>query len=69
VRFGAIIPFDAQIDPYQGFKTEADKLAAYNAWVAHARHGKVIMITGSRHFVMIDRPRAFEMALESAIAR
>ncbi|MGA8473536.1 MAG: alpha/beta hydrolase [Candidatus Cybelea sp.] len=69
VPFTAIIPFDAQIDPYQGFKTAADKLAAYEAWVSHAPHGKVIMIDGSRHFVMIDRPRAFEMALESAIAR
>jgi pimeloyl-ACP methyl ester carboxylesterase len=69
VPFTAIIPFDAQIDPYQGFKTAADKLEAYKAWVSHARNGKVIMIAGSRHFVMIDRPHAFEMALESAIAR
>jgi pimeloyl-ACP methyl ester carboxylesterase len=69
VPFTAIIPFDAEIDPHQGFKTAADKLAAYKAWVSHAPRGEVIMISGSRHFVMIDRPRAFEMALESAIAR
>jgi pimeloyl-ACP methyl ester carboxylesterase len=69
VPFTAIIPYDSQIDPYQGFKTAADKVAAYKAWVAHASAGKVIMISGSRHFVMIDRPDAFEAALEAAIAR
>jgi len=69
VPFTAIIPFDAQIDPYNGFKTAADKQAAYTAWVAHTARGKVMLITGSRHFVMIDRPRAFESALEAAIAR
>ena len=67
--FTAIVPFDSVIDPYQGFKTFAAKRAAYSAWVAHARDGKVIMISPSRHFVMIDRPNAFEAALESAISR
>jgi pimeloyl-ACP methyl ester carboxylesterase len=69
VPFTAIVPFDAQIDPYQGFKSAAAKLTAYRAWVSHAPLGKVILIQGSRHFVMIDRPHAFETALESAIAR
>ncbi len=69
VPFTAIIPFDARIDPYQGFKTAADKLAAYRAWVARTRDGKVVLIDHARHFVMIDRPKAFEAALESAIAR
>lgn len=69
VPFTAIIPFDPTIDPYQGFKTAAAKLHAYQAWVAHAKQGKVIMIQPSRHFVMIDRPSEFEAALESAIAR
>ncbi|MBC5800338.1 MAG: alpha/beta hydrolase [Candidatus Eremiobacteraeota bacterium] len=69
VPFTAIIPFDARIDPYQGFKTAADKLAAYRAWVGRARDGKVVVIDHARHFVMIDRPKVFEAALESAIAR
>ncbi len=69
VPFTAIIPFDPVIDPYQGFKTREAKRAAYMAWVAHAKDGKVIEISPSRHFVMIDRPRTFESALESAISR
>ncbi|HLI97868.1 MAG TPA: alpha/beta hydrolase [Candidatus Baltobacteraceae bacterium] len=69
VPFTAIIPFDPVIDPYQGFKTRAAKRAAYMAWVARAKDGKVIEISPSRHFVMIDRPRTFESALESAISR
>lgn len=69
VPFTAIIPFDPVIDPYGGFKTASAKLHAYQAWVAHAQHGKVILIEPSRHFVMIDRPEQFEAALESAIYR
>jgi pimeloyl-ACP methyl ester carboxylesterase len=69
VPFTAIIPFDPVIDPYQGFKTLAAKRDAYENWVAHAKDGKVIVVSPSRHFVMIDRPRAFENALESAISR
>lgn len=69
VPFTVIIPFDAHIDPYQGFKTESDKLATYRRWSAHARDSKVIVIEGARHFVMIDRPQEFELTLESAIAR
>lgn len=65
----AIIPFDPVIDPYNGFKTAAAKLHAYQAWVAHAKLGKVILIEPSRHFVMIDRPSQFEAALEGSIAR
>jgi pimeloyl-ACP methyl ester carboxylesterase len=67
--FTVIIPFDPRIDPYVGFKTAQAKRAAYDAWVAHAPHGRVVMITPSRHFVMLDRPVRFEAALESAIAR
>lgn len=69
VPFTAIIPFDPTIDPYQGIKTAAAKLHAYQAWVAHAKQGKVVMIQPSRHFVMIDRPSEFEATLETAIAR
>lgn len=69
VPFTAIIPFDPVIDPYRGFKTAAAKLQAYQTWVAHAKHGKAILIEPSRHFVMIDQPAQFEAALERAIAR
>lgn len=67
VPFTAIIPFDPAIDPYAGYKTAAAKLHAYQMWVAHAKHGNVIVIQPSRHFVMIDRPEAFESAIESLI--
>jgi|SRR5579863_1766468 len=69
VPFSVIIPYDAQIDPYQGFDAADDKLAAYRVWAAHARKGHVTLIKGSRHFVMIDQPSAFETALEAAIAQ
>ena len=67
VPFTEIIPFDPQIDPYQGFKTKEQKLEAYQQWIAHAPHGTIQVITPSRHFVMIDQPKAFEEALEAAI--
>jgi len=69
VPFTVIIPFDPAIDPYQGFKTEHEKFAAYTAWVDHARNGKLIMIMPSRHFVMFDQPAKFEEAFETAISR
>ncbi len=69
VPFTEIIPFDARIDPYRGFKTQNDKLQAYRQWVAHAPHGNVVLIPHARHFVMIDQPSAFETALEDVIAR
>jgi pimeloyl-ACP methyl ester carboxylesterase len=67
--FTAIVPFDAQIDPYQGFKTFSAKRAAYEAWVARVPEGKLEMIDGARHFVMLDRPGEFEAALDAAIVR
>jgi N-formylmaleamate deformylase len=69
VPFTAIVPFDPSIDPYQGFKSKDRKRAAYVRWVAHAPLGEVIVIDHSRHFVMFDRPKEFERALEAAIAR
>jgi pimeloyl-ACP methyl ester carboxylesterase len=69
VPFEEIIPFDPVIDPYQGFKTIAAKRAAYASWVAHAPHGSVVMIAHSRHFVMFDRPDAFNRALVTALSR
>jgi pimeloyl-ACP methyl ester carboxylesterase len=69
VPFTVIIPFDPVIDPYQGFKTKADKLAAYVRWASNAANGKVIVIDRSRHFVMFDRPEQFAQALGAAILR
>jgi pimeloyl-ACP methyl ester carboxylesterase len=69
VPLTAIVPFDPQIDPYQGFPTEDRKRAAYAKWVARAPRGEVIVIEPARHFVMFDRPEKFEQALDSAISR
>jgi pimeloyl-ACP methyl ester carboxylesterase len=69
VPFTAIIPFDPTVDPYQGFKTAAQKQADYTRWAANAADGKVVLIAPSRHFVMWDQPERFEQALETAIAR
>jgi len=69
VPFTAIVPFDPQIDPYQGFPTEDRKRAAYATWVARAPRGEVIVIEPARHFVMFDRPEKFEQALDAAISR
>ena len=62
-----IVPFNAKIDPYQGFATVADKRRAYESFLGHAPHGSLTMIEHSRHFVMIDQPQAFDHALYSAI--
>lgn len=67
--FTAIIPFDARIDPHEGFRTAHDKFEAYVKWASHAPRGRVVMIQPARHFIMFDRPRTFEAALEAAIAR
>jgi pimeloyl-ACP methyl ester carboxylesterase len=67
--FTAIIPFDPQIDPDQGFATERAKLDAYIKWASHARKGRVVLIQPARHFVMLDRPHDFGVTLESAIER
>ncbi|HEY6485264.1 MAG TPA: alpha/beta hydrolase [Candidatus Cybelea sp.] len=69
VPFTAIIPFDPDIDPYQGFKTASQKQDDYTRWVANAPDGNVVLITPSRHFVMFDQPLRFEQALETAISR
>ena len=63
-----IVPFDSTIDPYTGHPSETAKRSAYTAWLAHAPHGSVIMIAPARHFVMIDRPVAFDSALFATIA-
>lgn len=69
VPFTVIVPFDPQIDPYQGFKTKKQKREAYVRWASHAPNSQVIVIAPSRHFVMFDQPAKFEQAFESAIAR
>jgi pimeloyl-ACP methyl ester carboxylesterase len=68
VPFTAIVPFDAEIDPYQGYKSLDQKKAAYDLWVSHAADGNVIVINHSRHFVMFDQPKLFSQALAAAIA-
>jgi pimeloyl-ACP methyl ester carboxylesterase len=67
VPYTMIVPFDPQIDPYNGFHSAQEKRAAYERFVSHAARGSVVMIEPSRHFVMFDRPRAFETALITAI--
>ncbi len=62
-----IVPFDAKIDPYQGFGTLEDKRRAYESFLGHAPHGSLTMIEHARHFVMIDQPQAFDHALYAAI--
>jgi hypothetical protein len=65
-----IVPFDAEIDPYQGFPSLEAKRTAYQTWVAHApRGGTVTMVTPSRHFVMLDQPEEFDRLLFAAIER
>jgi pimeloyl-ACP methyl ester carboxylesterase len=63
VPFTAIVPFDKEIDPYNGFKSLDQKRAAYVRWASHARYGKVILIDDSRHFVMFDQPQLFAQVL------
>lgn len=67
VPFTEIVPFDPNIDPYQGFASLEAKRKAYQAFVALAPRGRVIMIAPSRHFVMFDQPDRFNRALSSAI--
>ena len=69
VPFTAIVPFDKEIDPYNGFKSREAKRAAYVRWASHARYGSVILIDNSRHFVMFDQPTLFAQALLSAVSR
>jgi pimeloyl-ACP methyl ester carboxylesterase len=64
-----IIPFDPDIDPYQGFQTKEAKVGAYVRWVSKVPNAKVILIAPSRHFVMFDQPVKFEQALETALSR
>jgi pimeloyl-ACP methyl ester carboxylesterase len=66
--FVAIVPYDRTIDPYTGNKTLAAKRSAYEAWVAHAKDGRVVMIDHSRHFVMFDQPATFNRELLAAVA-
>jgi len=69
VPLTVIIPFDSAFDPYQGFQTEAAKRHAYDRWAANAPNATVILVAPSRHFVMFDRPKEFEAALEAALVR
>jgi pimeloyl-ACP methyl ester carboxylesterase len=67
VPFTEIVPFSEAIDPYNGFATFRAKRSAYEAWIAHAPNGRLIMIDDSRHFVMFDQPAVFDAALFATI--
>ena len=67
VSFVEIVPSDSVIDPYRGFATEAAKRTAYERWIAGAPHGSVVMVSHSRHFVMLDQPSEFDRVLYAAI--
>jgi pimeloyl-ACP methyl ester carboxylesterase len=69
VPFTEIVPYSKTIDPYNGFATLGAKRSAYAAWLTHAGDGRLVMIDDARHFVMFDRPRAFDVALYAAIGR
>ena len=64
-----IVPFDALIDPNSAppSKSPAQKREIYQAWLAHAPNGHVIMVDESRHFVMYDQPKALNRALQKAL--
>lgn len=47
--------------------TEAQKVAYYQSLLANAPNAKVIAIAPSRHYVMLDQPKAFEKALNDFI--
>jgi pimeloyl-ACP methyl ester carboxylesterase len=67
VPYTMIVPFDLQIDPYNGFRSVQEKRAAYERFVSRAPRGSVVMIANARHFVMFDQPTVFEAALVNAI--
>ncbi|HTU68739.1 MAG TPA: hypothetical protein VMF11_00335 [Candidatus Baltobacteraceae bacterium] len=69
VPFTVIVPYDPAIDSYRGYPNESAKRAVYQRWVAHTRFGRVVMIAPSRHFVMFDRPNAFEATLTAVLSR
>lgn len=63
-----IVPFDASVDASYGL-TLAKKRSLYERWLARAPRSSVVMIDRARHFVMFDRPAAFDRALFAAIDR
>ncbi|MGH7683169.1 MAG: alpha/beta fold hydrolase [Vulcanimicrobiaceae bacterium] len=63
-----IVPFDASVDARDGL-TLAKKRALYQRWLKRAPRGSVVMIDHARHFVMFDRPAAFDDVLFGAIRR
>jgi pimeloyl-ACP methyl ester carboxylesterase len=68
-NYTMIVPFDSRLDAYNGFRSAQDKRAAYERFVSHAPHANVVMIENARHFVMFDRPRAFQAALDAILKR
>jgi len=44
--------------------SEAQKVAYYQSLLANAPNAKVLSISPSRHFVMLDQPARFQRALD-----
>jgi len=44
--------------------SEAQKVAYYQSLLANAPNAKVLSISPSRHFVMLDQPARFQQALD-----
>jgi pimeloyl-ACP methyl ester carboxylesterase len=45
--------------------SEAQKTAYYQSLLADAPNAKVVSISPSRHFVMLDQPAKFQQAIDS----
>jgi pimeloyl-ACP methyl ester carboxylesterase len=52
----------------QPFMTEADKTAYYEKLLQGVPHAKVVSISPSRHFVMLDQPQKFMQAVDRFLA-
>jgi pimeloyl-ACP methyl ester carboxylesterase len=64
-------PFDASVDPENPFTpmpTLAAKQTYYQGLLANDPTAKVVMIDGSRHFIMLDQPAALFSAIDAFLA-
>lgn len=49
--------------------SEAQKAAYYQSLLANAPDAKVVSISPSRHYVMLDQPAKFQQVLDGFLAR
>jgi pimeloyl-ACP methyl ester carboxylesterase len=64
-------PFDATLDPnnpYSPTQTLQQKQAYYQSLLAGDPKAQVLMIDGSRHFIMLDQPAKLFSAIDSFLA-